>query len=523
MEDKKKKLLTNISEGRDGFRMEEVFGASAWQKFESLHKDDEIVVVGNGPVKSFYGEYIDKARMVVRCNDYRQFIKKENGPKKIGTKCDVQFMCLHGSIFEKKGVKYLREWCQETDIALALENSGAKDPIIAAINEQKRLGDAVISKIHVAEDSALKKLCKPDSTRGFYAIAFALQAKNRLGLNNPVRCIGFGRQGHEGLPAWGVGHDHGREMELWDEMWRTGTMLEHLEWADYAEEIMAIVSPKKFFDCAAPIISPEMSLTKFKIDLEDGLTNVKNIINMARKSKFYWKISTWKLQEMATRGLIIHPIFPDYLTCSRHAKKGIFSRWPDAQTLCTHFETKHGCACEPPMQAVPGGDFNTNALPFRESTKTPRGLDPMAWHRYGISPPSAGPSDKPPAASDEKPPEAASDKPLADPPTRSRRKIRRIIKSDSSEETASKGSEVCEDASKRDQSKVLPGAASDKAPPDAAPDKPPAAPNEALPDAASDTEGLQNCMERFANFAFSVNTFRYDLQTNVNWALLNEF
>ena len=90
MEDKKRRLLANISEGRDGFCMEEVFGANAWQKFESLHKDDEIVVVGNGPVKSFYGGHIDKAKMVIRCNNYRQFIKKENGPKKIGTKCHVQ-------------------------------------------------------------------------------------------------------------------------------------------------------------------------------------------------------------------------------------------------------------------------------------------------------------------------------------------------------------------------------------------------------------------------------------------------
>lgn len=376
----------------------------------------------------------------------------------------------------------------------------------------------------MAQDSALRYICKPDSTRGFYAIAFALQAKNRQGLKNPVRCIGFGRQGHEGLPAWSVGHDHNSEMELWDEMWTTGTMLEHLEWADFADDIMAIVSLKKFFDCAAPIISPEMSLSKYKINLEDGLTNVKNIIKMARKSVFYSHIKTRKLQEMATKGLIIHPDDPSYLTCSHHAKKGSFPRWPDAKTLCLHFETKHGCACEPPMQKVPDDfDFDPNALPFGENIKTPRGLDPMAWSRYGISPPSAGPSDKPPAASDEKPPDAASDKPLADPPTRMRKKIKRSILLDNSEETASSGSEVCEDASERDQSKVLPGAASDKAPPDAAPDKPPAASNKALPDAASDTEGLQNCMEEFANFAFSVNTFREDLQTNVNWALLNEF
>ena len=249
MENKKRKLLANISEGRDGFRMEEVFGAKAWQTFEKLHEDDEIVVVGNGPVKSFHGQYIDKAKMVVRCNDYRQFINKENGPKKIGTKCDVQFVRLHGRFFAEQGVQYLREWCKETDIALALEDSAAKDPITAAINEQKLLGDAILSKIYVAEDSAIEKLCRPDCTRGFYAMAFSLQAKYRLKLKNPVRCIGFGRQGHEGNPNWKVGFDHDQEMLLWVDMWKSGAVVQHLEWAESEEEIMAIGSLKRSCIC----------------------------------------------------------------------------------------------------------------------------------------------------------------------------------------------------------------------------------------------------------------------------------
>ena len=246
---KTRKLLDNISEGRDGFRIEQVFGAKAWQTFEKLHEDDEIVVVGNGPVTSSCGAYIDKTRMVVRCNDYLQFTNMENGPKKIGTKCDVQFMCLHGGFFEKKGVDFLRDWCRETDIALALEDSAAKDPITAAINEQQLLGDAILSKIYVAEDSAIEKLCRPDCTRGFYAMAFSLQAKYRLKLKNPVRCIGFGRQGHEGNPNWKVGFDHDQEMLLWVDMWKSGAVVQHLEWAESEEEIMAIGSLKRNCIC----------------------------------------------------------------------------------------------------------------------------------------------------------------------------------------------------------------------------------------------------------------------------------
>ena len=249
MENKKRKLLANISEGRDGFRMEEVFGAKAWQTFKRLHEDDEIVVVGNGPVKSFCGAYIDKARMVVRCNDYLQFTKLEDGPKKIGTKCDVQFMCLQGVQFKEKGVNYLREWCRDTDIALAIENSPATDPIAAAIKEQQLLGDAILSKIYVAKDSTRKRLCSPDSTRGFYAIAFSLQASKRKKLKNPVRCVGFGRQGHEGHPDWQILHDHDQEMLLWVDMWKSGAVVQHLEWAESEEEIMAIGSLKRNCIC----------------------------------------------------------------------------------------------------------------------------------------------------------------------------------------------------------------------------------------------------------------------------------
>ena len=64
----KKQLLSDIVLENNGLGIESVFGEVAWEKFLELQPDDEIVVIGNGPVCSFHGEYIDNAKMVIRCN-----------------------------------------------------------------------------------------------------------------------------------------------------------------------------------------------------------------------------------------------------------------------------------------------------------------------------------------------------------------------------------------------------------------------------------------------------------------------
>ena len=70
----KKKLLDDIESGKNGLSIENIFGKAAWQKFQKLGRDDEIVVVGNGPVgvSSHHGDYIDRAKMVIRCNHYHE-------------------------------------------------------------------------------------------------------------------------------------------------------------------------------------------------------------------------------------------------------------------------------------------------------------------------------------------------------------------------------------------------------------------------------------------------------------------
>ena len=123
-------------------------------KFEELQPNDVIVVVGNGPVCSHdHGEYMDKAKLVIRCNHYSQFSSSEEGRKKIGSKCDVQVICLHGKESKKTGGQCLRGWCRSSRVVLALDNSSVREAITDAIKQQQIKGDAILSKIFLPEES----------------------------------------------------------------------------------------------------------------------------------------------------------------------------------------------------------------------------------------------------------------------------------------------------------------------------------------------------------------------------------
>ena len=214
----KKELLSDIVHARNGLTIEKVFGEVAWAKFQELQAHDVIVVCGNGPVRSFHGEFIENAKLVIRCNHYLNNTSRKDGQRKIGRKCDVQFVCLHGGEFKKAGLKFLHDWCRESKVVLALEITKARQTITSATEESNYRTDPILSKICLPSEDFLPKIFARDCTRGFYAIAFALQAKQRLLLSEAVRCIGFGRKGHEGVPQWRVGHGHHEEMLLWIEM-----------------------------------------------------------------------------------------------------------------------------------------------------------------------------------------------------------------------------------------------------------------------------------------------------------------
>ena len=81
MSKKKKNLLMDIVTS-DQLTIELVFGKAAWEKFLELQPDDEIVVVGNGPVCSYHGEYIENAKMVMRCNHYQEQTSSGEGRRK---------------------------------------------------------------------------------------------------------------------------------------------------------------------------------------------------------------------------------------------------------------------------------------------------------------------------------------------------------------------------------------------------------------------------------------------------------
>ena len=82
MSTKKKKLLTDIV-FEDQLSIEMVFGKAAWDKFLELRPDDDIVVVGDGLARSFRGEYIENAKMVMRCNHYQKRTQSGEGRRKL--------------------------------------------------------------------------------------------------------------------------------------------------------------------------------------------------------------------------------------------------------------------------------------------------------------------------------------------------------------------------------------------------------------------------------------------------------
>ena len=199
----------------------------------------------------------------------------------------MQVVCLHGVEFKKHGLNFLRVWCKNSEMVLALENSGVRKKITNAIIEEKSKGDPIISKILLPKDSLLERIFEVDCTRGFYAIAFALQAKKRLSLRRPVRCIGYGRKGHEGCPHWPIGHGHDEEMLLWIDMWREGSELSHLEWDTCAEELLGALKKKKFIEQSVRMESANISAAQMVTTLETGLANVEDIFQLASRSKYY--------------------------------------------------------------------------------------------------------------------------------------------------------------------------------------------------------------------------------------------
>ena len=93
-----------------------------------------------------------------------------------------------------------------------------------------------------------------------------------------MRCIGYGRKGHEGCPHWPIGHGHDEEMLLWIDMWREGSELSHLEWDTCAEELLGALKKKKFIEQSVRMESANISAAQMVTTLETGLANIEAII-----------------------------------------------------------------------------------------------------------------------------------------------------------------------------------------------------------------------------------------------------
>lgn len=246
VQEQKKQLLHDIIHCRHGLYIETLFGEEVWNVFQKLlggNPHSDIVVCGNGPVAatSRYGEEIDSASMVMRCNDYLSVYGNEAVRTCVGRKCDVHLICLQGVEFKKDGLEFLRRWCRETSCVLAMENSPARQPIMNAVQNAIADGDLFFSKIKSFREDMEWTLFPIQCARGFIGIAFALQAKLRLGLSRRVKCIGFGRSGHHGNTNHPLFHEHLAELKVLEELWEKGDNLRHLEWAEFSGELMKSV------------------------------------------------------------------------------------------------------------------------------------------------------------------------------------------------------------------------------------------------------------------------------------------
>ena len=73
-------------------------------------------------------------------------------------------------------------------------------------------------------------------------------------------------------------------------MWKRGSELSHLEWGDFAPELVGTLQKKKFIEQSVRMRSANISAAEMKTTLETGLENVDAIIKHASTSKHYKEI-----------------------------------------------------------------------------------------------------------------------------------------------------------------------------------------------------------------------------------------
>ena len=366
--EQKRELLDVIIHCKHGLGIETLFGQSTWDFFkEQLHGNaGSIVVCGNGPVAETCRRQkeIDESQLVFRCNDYLDVFRGDAARKAVGSKCDVQCICLHGSKFREGGVQFLRDWCPESSIVLALENTKARVKITQAVKDAIMDGNELFKKINFIKEDLAKVVFAVDCTRGFYAIAFALQARRRLSPGQPVKCIGFGRRGHHNNPKQLIQHQHSEELLLFVDLWKSGDELLHLEWADHSKELIAHASRTNFLHCC-PLPPPASSAFQHQESIETANASLQAVMALACTSSYYKCVAMDTIQAMVGHGLIVHPERKDYLTCKHHHKQGRPLLFQSGAGLMAHFTAKHSntWASPDPSQSQPAQELPALELP----------------------------------------------------------------------------------------------------------------------------------------------------------------
>ena len=155
MPKKKKNLLLDIV-ASDQLTIELVFGKAVWEKFLEFQPDVEIVGVGNGPVCSYNGEYIENAKMVMRCNHYQKQTKSGEGRRKLVQNAMCNSFVSVAKSSEHHDCVFLYDWCRRAKVVLALESTDDRKQISKAIKAQQLTGDPIMSKICLPA----KKCCR---------------------------------------------------------------------------------------------------------------------------------------------------------------------------------------------------------------------------------------------------------------------------------------------------------------------------------------------------------------------------
>ncbi len=278
---------------------------------------------------------------------------------------DVPFMCRPGGCVGSGGVEFGRDGGKESSIVLARENTNARGPVTQAVKAEIQAGDVFFSKIHFLKEDLAKTVFVNDCTRGFYALAFALQARRRLRIDQPVKCIGFGRRGHHNNPKQWIHHQHSEEMLLFCDMWKIGGELVHLEWAEHSQELITHVSRTHLL-ASSPPPQPASSAFQHMQSIETANASLNAVMALASTSAYYKSIPMDKIQAMVAHGLIIHPEKQDYLTCKHHQRSGRYMEFQSASTLLGHFSENHLhiYGSPDPRQSQPTQELAAPALPI---------------------------------------------------------------------------------------------------------------------------------------------------------------